>query len=344
MPDRTFTAGLVLDGRYRLERPLGEGGMGTIWVGHQVTLGREVAIKALKPGRGDDHTRLEREARLLASVRHPAIIQIFDFGRTHDGLAYVVMELLRGPSLEAHLGSHGTMSCEDAVSLLLPVLDGLACVHAAGIVHRDIKPANILLALEGAGGAARVVPKLLDFGIAKSHAASALTIEGDLVGTPDYMAPEQFVGVHADARSDVWAIGATLYDMIAGEPPFTAPNLFAIMQRAREEPPAFPRHARGIDGKLWTLLTETLRKDPAQRPQSALFLRQRLTDWLAARGGPRDPMTSMSSLAPSSLEQQARAPAPVLSPPVTPPEAPTESIPPERPSFDALIKKRLGDG
>ena len=177
----SFAPGLVLDGRYRLEGLLGEGGMGTVWVAQQLTLGRRVAIKALRAGRSDGQSRLEREARLLASLHHPAIVQVYDFGRTQENLSYVVMELVQGTSLNAHLMQVGPMPCEEAVSLLLPLLEGLAAVHAAGIVHRDIKPANILLSSEARQG---VIPKLLDFGIARNDEAAALTMDGTLVGTP----------------------------------------------------------------------------------------------------------------------------------------------------------------
>lgn len=350
LDDTAFRAGLVLDGRYRLDRPLGEGGMGTVWVAHQLTLGRAVAVKALRKGRAQDQARLEREARLLAAVRHPAIVQIFDFGRTADGLSYVVMELVEGPTLDARLAALGRISCEEAVSLLLPLLDGLAAVHAADIVHRDIKPANILLAIEGAGSAARVTPKLLDFGIAKSDVGTALTVQGDLIGTPAYMAPEQFSGGAVDARADLWAIGALLYDMIAGEPPFVGSNLFELMRRVKDEPPAFPRMAAGLDGKLWTLLTELLRKGPSERPPSANALRQRLTEWLSTRGGPRDLSRLIGAQvptprnSPSALPTSAPLPTDSLPPEVPPPApVPTPTPPQTTPlSFDALIKSRLG--
>ena len=339
----------MLDGRYRLDRALGQGGMGTVWVAHQLTLGRAVAIKALRKGRAQDQARLEREAHLLAAVRHPSIVQIFDFGRTADGLSYVVMELVEGPTLDARLAALSRLPCEEAVSLLLPLLEGLSVVHAAEIVHRDIKPANILLAIEGTGKSARVTPKLLDFGIAKSDDAAALTMAGDLIGTPAYMAPEQFAGGAVDARADLWAVGALLYDMIAGEPPFVGPNLFELMRRVKDEPPTFPRMAAGLDGKLWSQLTELLRKDPSERPSSAHLVKERLTEWLSTRGGARD----LSMLVGTQVQAPRRRPsvlptsAPLATaslPPEAPPPAPLPTPPPQITSlsFDALIKSRLG--
>ena len=327
----SFAPGLILDGRYRLERLLGEGGMGTVWVAKQITLDRSVAIKALRAGRFENQSRLEREARLLASLYHSAIVQVFDFGRTEQNLSYVVMELVQGTSLEAHLVQAGPLSCEAAVSLMLPLLEGLAAVHAAGIVHRDIKPANILLATEGRLG---VMPKLLDFGIARNEDAVPLTMDGTLVGTPAYMAPEQFQGLRADARADLWAIAETLYDMVTGEPPFVGDNLFELMRKVRDEPVSFPRRARGLDGKLWSLLTETLRKNPDERPATALVLHQRLAEWLNSRGGART-LTKAQVPVPtaSALEREQ----------VATQGASGEGGEPPTSTFDALIRARLGE-
>jgi len=337
--EQTFSAGLVLDGRYRLERPLGQGGMGMVWVGHQLALGREVAIKSIRPGRPQDDARLEREARLLATVRHPAIVQIFDFGRTPEGLGYVVMELVQGPSLEARCVSTGPLRCDEAVGLLVPLLDGLAAVHAAGIVHRDIKPANIVLAHEEPEGARRVVAKLLDFGIARNDEI-ALTLEGVLVGTPAYMAPEQFLGGNADARTDLWAVAATLYDIIAGEPPFAGSSVFQIMRSVTEDPPPFPRKAVGLDGKLWSVLMSALRKDPSERPESALILRDRLRDWLVQRSG-HTHARLVPVAPPSAPDRTGETVAPEA--PTEPPPSSRSSSEPLSPSFDALIKERLRD-
>jgi len=334
-----FAMGAVLDGRYQLDRPLGEGGMGTIWVGRQLSLGREVAIKSIKPGRPQDHAQLAREARLLASVRHAAIVQVFDFSEVSGQLAYVVMELVRGESLEAHLDRRGRIPAVEAVSLMLPLLDGLAVVHDAGIVHRDIKPANVVLALEGVSPSTQIVPKLLDFGIARDVQPTSLTIAGELAGTPDYMAPEQFLGLRADARSDLWSVAAMLYDMLAGEPPFAGANLFEIMRRVRDEPPPFPRAAEGLDGALWRLLTGTLRKDPNERPQSALALRAELAAWLTVRGGPRE-LRDVAMPAPPRPSLSAPSDAPTITADAAlRPPVPTESA---GPTFDALIKQRLG--
>jgi serine/threonine protein kinase len=323
-----FQPGALLDGRYQLERPLGDGGMGTVWVARQLALGREVAIKSFRPGRAHDRARLEREARLLASVQHPCIVQVFDFVGG-AGAAYVVMELVAGPTLEAKLDTDGPLSCADAVRLLAPLLDGLAVVHAAGIVHRDIKPANIVLAVEGPEGARRVVPKLLDFGIARGDDL-ALTQEGVIVGTPAYMAPEQFFGSRGDARADVWAVAASLYELVSGELPFSGTSPFDLAHKVSQDPLPFPRHAVGLDGKLWSVLTDAMRKEPRERIGSAVALRDRLLEWLAARGEAR-PSSPGLTVAPS-VALAGRAVTAVV---------PTPAHEPMLESLDVLIQQRL---
>ena len=342
--DSPFVAGQVVDGRYRLERPLGEGGMGLVWIGYQLALDREVAIKSIRPERADDHSRLEREARLLATVHHPAVVQIHDFGFTTAGTGYVVMELVRGPTLEAHLAQLGPRPCEEAVALMLPVLDGLAAVHAAGIVHRDIKPANIVLSKEGPPGAPHWMPKLVDFGIARNGVTSSFTVAGAIIGTPAYMAPEQFRGASVEQAADLWAVGVTLYESIAGEPPFGGGSMYDILRRVNDEPTPYPRRAVGLDGALWRILTDALQKEPTARPAGALELRRRLSEWLAGR----------------SADPRARAPArhdaPSAAAPLSSAAALTETAPRSatfpRPrseppplarheTLDALIRARL---
>jgi len=203
-----FRAGLVLDNRYRLERPLGEGGMGTVWVGTQLALQREVAVKSLHSTAPAQRTRLRREALALAAVHHPAIVEVYDYGETAGGMPYVVMELVRGESIAARLDRVGAFSAEDAVILVLPLLEGLAVAHRAGVVHRDIKPDNVVLT----AGPSGLLAKLLDFGIARVERSvdGRLTTDGSFVGTPAYMAPEQMRGGETDERVDVWGMGTLL--------------------------------------------------------------------------------------------------------------------------------------
>jgi serine/threonine-protein kinase len=337
-----FFAGLVLDGRYRLESLLGEGGMGTVWEGSQLALQRQVAVKTLHVAAPAFRARLRREALALAAVHHPSIVEVYDYGETQAGLPFVVMELVRGESLARRLDRLGALPAEEAVALVLPLLEGLAAAHRAGVIHRDIKPDNVVLA-EGPTG---VLPKLLDFGIARleNDVDARLTQVGSFIGTPAYMAPEQMRNGPTDERVDVWGVGALLYHLIAGEAPFGVQDLLLVMRRVLEDPPSYPRKARGLDGRLWGILMGALRKLPDERTPTALALRDALAGWLEARGvvAPRGivgsgtvPPRATSPIDPTL--PAAPAPASVPSPAVA--ASATDDAPP---SFDGLIRAKLG--
>jgi serine/threonine-protein kinase len=337
-----FFAGLVLDGRYRLESLLGEGGMGTVWEGSQLALQRQVAVKTLHVAAPAFRARLRREALALAAVHHPSIVEVYDYGETQAGLPFVVMELVRGESLARRLDRLGALPAEEAVGLVLPLLEGLAAAHRAGVIHRDIKPDNVVLA-EGPTG---VLPKLLDFGIARleNDVDARLTQVGSFVGTPAYMAPEQMRNGPTDERVDVWGVGALLYHLIAGEAPFGVQDLLLVMRRVLEDPPSYPRKARGLDGRLWGILMGALRKLPEERTPTALALRDALAGWLEARGvvAPRG-LVGSSTVPPRATSPidptlpAAPAPASVPSPAVA--ASATDDAPP---SFDGLIRAKLG--
>ncbi|MFO0760720.1 MAG: serine/threonine-protein kinase [Byssovorax sp.] len=339
-------AGLVLDGRYRLERPLGEGGMGLVWVAEQLALERKVAIKSLRFAGGDLRDRLRREALALASVHHPAIVQVHDYGETADGVPYVVMELVSGESLAAHLARRGPMAAEEAVALALPRLDGLAAAHAAGIIHRDIKPSNVLLGVGPDG----ITPKLLDFGIAFVERGdyARITRDGGVLGTPVYMAPEQARGEQADARADVWGVATLIYELIAGEPPFLHGNLVEVLRRIVEQPPPYPREARGLNGRLWSILTAALRKSRDERTGSVKELRGALSAWLETRPGA--PAAAPPLAGPAAPSRESRAEATTLPAGSPAPNSPRPPAPTPRdaagsaggpPSLDALIREKL---
>ncbi len=326
-----FQAGLVLDGRYRLERQLGAGGMGTVWVGHQIALDRAVAVKVLHVTGATSRARLRREALALAAVHHPAVVEVHDYGETADGVPYIVMELVRGEGLAERMARRGAMPAEEAVALVLPLLEGLAAAHGAGIIHRDIKPENVILADAGA------TPKLLDFGIAAvalDESDARLTTDGGIIGTPAYMAPEQMRGETVDERTDVWAVGVMLYELIAGEAPFGGGNVFAVLARAASQPPPYPRQAPGLDGRLWALLMNALRKNPAERTPSATALHDALAGWLATRPAARGPAPAT----PTREAALARI-APTLRAPTLPGGAPPADD--EPPSIDGLIRAKL---
>ena len=205
-------------GRFRVTRQIGEGGMGIVYAAHDEQLDRPVAIKTWRsPGDGSSRDRMIREARAAASVSHPNICQLYDLGE-QDGEVYIAMELLEGEPLSARI-ARGALPVAEAVQIELPILAALDALHRRGFVHRDLKPSNIFLTPFGA--------KLVDFGLARSVALAdpqgptlAVTVPGTIVGTPQYLAPEQLLGQEVDHRTDLFAAGAVLYEMLTGQPPF----------------------------------------------------------------------------------------------------------------------------
>jgi serine/threonine-protein kinase len=215
--------GTVVDGKYRVDRILGKGGMGVVYACMHLALERPVALKFLHP-RLTEHReivgRFMREARATSRLSHPNVVDVRDVDVLPDGSVYMVLELLEGESLASYLERVGRLSLAETLELLLPVMDALAVAHAAGIVHRDVKPENVFLARVGD----RVVPKVLDFGIAKLADAESQssTATGSVLGTPLYMAPEQAMGRTSEigACSDVWSMGVMVYECLTGELPF----------------------------------------------------------------------------------------------------------------------------
>jgi serine/threonine-protein kinase len=283
--------GDLLAGKYRLERPLGEGGQATVWEAHNVALDARVALKLVHPQADDlgQAERLLREARAVARLRHPAVVRVFDVARTgDDGDWFIVMELLDGDSLADKLEGRRRLAATEAVRLLLPVAEALAAAHAAGIVHRDVKPDNIVLA----GAGKHVEPKLLDFGIAKLRRGAdwkRTTAKGVLMGTPAYLSPEQAEAAGPiDHRSDIWSFTATLYECVTGALPFegdTERELLASVMTG--EPRSILAHSAG-DAELWSLLERGLKKDPEERWQSMQLLGAGLARWLLAHGVTED--------------------------------------------------------
>ncbi|MBK8256302.1 MAG: serine/threonine protein kinase [Polyangiaceae bacterium] len=340
----SFLPGTVLDGRYRLVRLLAQGGMGAVWVGEQVTLQREVAIKLLRLPAEALHARLQREALALAAVHHPAVVQVYDYGETEEKVPYLVMEFVKGETVGAKLHKTGTFSAPEAAILMLPLLDGLNAAHAVGIIHRDIKPDNVLLC----NGPSGVLPKLLDFGIARRDQSEAarLTAEGGLIGTPAYMAPEQVRGAPTDERTDVWGMGVLFYEMIAGKPPFGVEDVIVVIRRVLDDPPPFPTNAVGLDGKLWAVLMNALRKNPAERTPSARAFRDAIAGWLSTRGivpfsegAPRGAETTQPAATPFTSAAAATIQSERASSAGTPPPSDPEN--PGRAALDALIRQKL---
>ena len=227
---------LVAD-RYRLLRPIGAGGMATVWAARHELLGRDFALKfAVAPVRigKEARARFLREAQIVAKLRHPNIVDVADVGEvTPGGDLYIAMELLEGASLAARISERGRLRPHEAAAIASEVASGLAAAHQAGVVHRDVKPENVFLARGSSGG---IVPKLLDFGVSKArHEDIYATYSGQLLGTPAYMSPEQALGeTDIDHRTDIWSLGVVVYEMLTGRHPFDAPNYQALLPKIAE--------------------------------------------------------------------------------------------------------------
>ncbi len=255
-------AGSVFAGRYVLERELGRGGMGRVFAALDRTLGERVALKLLTvpDGNASALERFRREVKLARKVTHRNAARTFDIGE-HDGIHYLTMELVDGRSLERELADR-RLAPAAIVDIAVQICDGLAAAHEAGVVHRDLKPANVLV--EPAG---RVV--ITDFGIARSANDDRLTADGGLLGTLAYMAPEQIKGQPADARTDLYAIGLIVYEMLTGCTPFPADTALASALARIDAPPPDPRTIVGVPDALAELVMQCLEPDPSRRPASA---------------------------------------------------------------------------
>jgi serine/threonine protein kinase len=277
-------AGDRIAGKYVLVRLLGEGGMGTVWHARNLAFGADVAIKLLLPERVTEEAseRLLREARATALIDHPSIVRVFDFGRTEENEPFIVMELLRGTPLSDLFDSRGKIPAKVAVQLLLPVISAVAAAHAEGVIHRDLKPDNVMLTVTSEGC---VLPKVVDFGIAKltrETRGRSITIDGAVLGSPDYMAPEQARGAAGvDERADVWALCVMLYEAITGFRPFASDNCNALLYAILTEDPIPTTEFAAGDADLWAILQRGLEKSVDKRWSSMHTLGVALAQWLA---------------------------------------------------------------
>ncbi|MDT0329949.1 serine/threonine-protein kinase [Nocardiopsis lambiniae] len=280
----------VLGGRYRLLSRLGRGGMGEVWRAVDELLDRPVAVKLVRAERGDSDeavTRFRREARVTARLAgHPNIVILHDFGQEADGSVYAVMELVAGRPLSDVLRDADPMPVARATDLMSQTAAGLGAAHTAGIVHRDVKPANLMVLAEGSephGGTLKV----LDFGIAAFTAAAQsrrLTQTGRVLGTPLYMAPEQVRGERVGQAGDLYSVGAILYQMLTGEPPFPGDDPLAILRgHLREKPRPVASLRPGLPEPLAELVDSLLAKRAQERPASAEEVRERLAPFTVAR-------------------------------------------------------------
>ncbi len=265
--------GRIFDHRYEVRGVLGNGGMGTVYRGWQLSVDREVAIKVIHPKLATIRAvakRFLREARLSSRLQHPAIVSVFDFGQADDGVLYIVMELLRGKPLVDELQRGQRLPLSRTIGIGSQICEALAAAHREGIVHRDLKPHNVML-LEGD----RV--KVLDFGLAKSFTAEETGITGTdaLLGTPQYMPPEQILGREVDQRADLYALGCLLYQMVVGHPPFDR-NLATNAVLSAHLHDQVPQLPEDVPRPLASLVMRCLAKDPLQRPASAALVKEAL--------------------------------------------------------------------
>lgn len=273
-----------LIGNYKIEEKLGEGGMGSVYKGVDTMLDREVAIKALKPELASQTSIVERfrsEAVTLAKLNHPNIAALYALFRQGAEL-YMVLEYVRGDTLDTILQKRGALSSDEAIPVFCQVLDGIDHAHQLGIIHRDIKPANIMLTERGK-------LKVLDFGIARLLGSARMTRAGNIIGTLEYMAPEQVKGQETDARSDIYALGMMLYEVLTGKTPFDTENEFELMKLQTEATPRAPREINpAIPEAVEAAIMQAIEKNPENRFQTAGDFRETLMDaGFAAHGSMR---------------------------------------------------------
>jgi serine/threonine protein kinase len=282
-----YACGDTIAGKYKLLRGIGAGGMGVVWVAHNLVLDVHVALKLIRSFAAgpDAGSRLLREARSAARIAHPGVVRIFDFGKTDRGDPFIVMEMLEGETLRDLLEREGRIEPRRAVSLLLPVAEALATLADSGIVHRDLKPENIILAQ---GNEGRIQPKLVDFGVAIRPGSERFTGAGLVVGSPDYLAPEQAAGEEVDHRIDVWAFSVVLFETLTGERPFTGDTIARLVDNIFEEPAPSITSFRVNDEELAAIVQRGLEKSRDARWSSMRQLGAALAGWAVEHGVTED--------------------------------------------------------
>lgn len=283
--------GDVIDGKYRILRLLGEGGMGSVYEGENVKIHRKVAIKTLLAavaGNADVIGRFEREATAAGRIGNPHILEVLDLGEMKDGDRYLVMELLDGEPLSNRIERQGRLSPAELAPLAVQVLEGLGAAHAAGIIHRDLKPDNIFLLKNHVG--IKDYVKIIDFGISKFQPLSgdsegmSMTRTGAVMGTPYYMSPEQASGSRdADLRTDLYALGVILYQAVTGQVPFDAPTFNQLLFKiVLSEPPPVQSVVPEIDEAFASIIARSMARDINARFQTSKEFADALAGWLSS--------------------------------------------------------------
>jgi tRNA A-37 threonylcarbamoyl transferase component Bud32 len=317
-PLRLHGAGALLAGRYRLEERVATGGMGEVWRATDLVLERRVAVKLLRETLVDDPKvaeRFRREALLAASLSHPSIAGVLDYVQ-EDGRPGIVMEYVEGETLADRLAREGPLAPAEAVRIATALLDALGAAHEAGIVHRDVKPGNVILTRAGE-------VKLTDLGVARAASHTTLTDTGMVVGTAHYLSPEQATGRPATPASDLYAVGAILYEMLVGARPFEAETPLAVAMKRLAEDPRPPRELRpDLPEPLERVVLRGLARDPDRRYRSARTMREALRAAVAP-GGPGTPPAGAAARPEPTLVLPAAGAATRPSEPVVPqPRAP----------------------
>ena len=298
----TGLIGQVLSGRYRLESKLGSGGMSTVYLALDETLQRRVAAKVLHREMSDQPDQLERfrrEARAVARISHPNVVNVIDAGNDEDGHPYIVFEYVEGETLKQRIDRYGRLPLDEAAAYAIEVGRGLQSAHLAHMVHRDVKPQNVLIDTEGRA-------KVTDFGIALSMEADGLTKTGRVLGTTDYVSPEQAMGKAVDDRSDIYSLGILLYEMLRGDVPFKAETLVGVAMKHVNDPmPDIQATRPGTSSALAAVIERATQKDPKKRYSDMgdmlADLEGALEVEIARAGGAGDEATTVLESVPSQV-------------------------------------------
>jgi len=310
MPEETPPGGIEPGtelGGYRFTRLLGRGGMGAVYEAEQLSLERRVALKVISPELSSSasfRTRFAQEARVAASLDHPAVLPVYETGQLPDARLFIAMRLVHGVDLETRLRAEGRLAPVEAVEILAQVGEALDAAHAAGVIHRDVKPANVILEQRPAG----LHAWLADFGLAKRlEGAPRNTATGQLVGTVDYMAPEQIEGRELTSRVDVYAFGCMVYRTLTGDVPFRRETDAATLLAHINAPPPLPSQAvAGLPAALDTLVARAMEKEPARRAASAGALSRWVVEQMDSGRVRRPAITGADQTAPPGARRRGR--------------------------------------
>ncbi len=276
--------GALLDGKYEILKLLGTGGFGSVYQAHHIGTDKIVALKILHPNMAFDAdalNRFQREARIISTLRHDNILEVYAFGSTSDGIFYMSTEFVDGRSLAEILAEHGPFSSKEALPILEQICKGMQYAHDNNVLHRDLKPANVIIVTDKTTGA--MTAKIVDFGLARltgDRAGQVLTQTGEVIGDPNYMSPEQCQGRPLDARSDIYSFGCLMYAVFTGRPPFLSDTPVAsLFKQISEQPKPFAAE-RGLPKSVESITLAALAKEPPKRYESFNLLRETLQDFV----------------------------------------------------------------